>query len=48
MSQISKAVLAAIAIASTLGAVQFASGHDLVNRWQAAAGQQSHIVRQPR
>ena len=47
MSQISKAVLAAIAIASTLGAVQFASGHDLVNRWQAAAGQQSNIIRHP-
>ena len=45
MSQISKAVLAAIAIASTLGAVQFASGHDLVNRWQAASEQPSHIVR---
>jgi hypothetical protein len=47
MSQISKSVLGAIAITLTLGAVQFASGHDLVNRWQAAAGQQSHIVRHP-
>jgi len=47
MSQISKAVLAAIAITSTLGAVQFASGHDLASRWQAAAGQPSQIVRHP-
>jgi hypothetical protein len=47
MSQISKSVLGAIAITLMLGAVQFASGHDLVNRWQAAAGQQSHIVRHP-
>ena len=47
MSQISKAALGAIAITLTLGAVQFASGHDLVNRWQAAAGQQSNIIRHP-
>lgn len=47
MSQISKAVLGAIAIILTLGAMQFASGHDLVNRWQAVAGQPSHIVRHP-
>ena len=47
MSQISKAVLGAIAITLTLGAVQFASGHDLVNRWQAVSEQASHIVRHP-
>ena len=42
MSEISKAVLGAIAITLTLGAVQFASGHDLVNRWQAVSEQPSH------
>jgi hypothetical protein len=42
MSEISKAVLGAIAIILTLGAVQFASGHDLVNRWQAVSEQPSH------
>jgi hypothetical protein len=45
MSQISKAAFGAIAITLTLGAVQLASGHDLVNRWQAASGQPSHTVR---
>ena len=44
MSEISKAVFGAIAITLTLGAVQFASGHDLVNRWQTVSEQQSHIV----
>ena len=43
MSQNSKAVLGAIAI-TLLGAVQFASGHDLVNRWQAVSEQPSYIV----
>lgn len=47
MSQISKSVAGAIAITLMLGAVQFASGHDLVSRWQAAGGQPSHIVRHP-
>ena len=47
MSQISKAALGAIAITLTLGAVQLASGHDLVNRWQAASEQPRHIVRHP-
>ena len=42
MSEISKAVFGAIAITLTLGAVQFASGHDLVNRWQAVSEQPSH------
>ncbi len=37
MSQMSKAVFGAIAVSLTLGAVQFASGHDLSDRWQAAA-----------
>lgn len=30
-----------------LGAVQFASGHDLVSGWQAVAGQPGQIVRHP-
>ena len=42
MSQIRKAFLGAVAITLTLGAVQFASGHDLVNRWQAVSEQPSH------
>ena len=37
MSQIFKAILAALAITTTLGAVQFASGHDLMGRWELAA-----------
>jgi|SRR4029078_5125876 hypothetical protein len=45
MSQISKAVLGAFAITFALGAMQFASGHDLVNRWQAVSEQPIHIVR---
>src|SRR6185503_1505860 len=44
MSQIRKAFLGAVAIALTLGAVQFASGHDLVNRWQVISEQPSYIV----
>jgi len=44
MSQIRKAFLGAAAITLTLGAVQFASGHDLVNRWQAVSEQPSHMV----
>ena len=44
MSQIRKAFLGAVAIALTLGAVQFASGHDLVNRWQAVSEQPNHIL----
>jgi hypothetical protein len=44
MSQIRKAFLGAVAITLTLGAVQFASGHDLVNRWQAVSEQPSHMV----
>ena len=47
MSQIRKAALGAIAITLTLSAAQLASGHDLVNRWQAASEQPSHIVRHP-
>ncbi|OPY99101.1 hypothetical protein A5906_25490 [Bradyrhizobium sacchari] len=37
MSQIQKVFLGAFAIATTLGAVQLASGHDLADRWQAVA-----------
>jgi len=44
MPQIRKASLAVVAITLTLGAVQFASGQDLVNRWQAIPEQPSHIV----
>ena len=47
MSQTSKAALGAIAFTLTLGAVQLASGHDVVNRWQAASERPSHIVRHP-
>jgi hypothetical protein len=42
MSQFRKAFLGAVAITLTLGAVQFASGHDLVDRWQAE--QPSYVV----
>jgi len=44
MSQVRKAFLGAVAVALTLGAVQFASGGDLENRWQAVSEQPSHIV----
>jgi hypothetical protein len=37
MSQIFKAILAALAITAAFGAVQFASGHDLMGRWELAA-----------
>jgi hypothetical protein len=37
MSQIFKAILAALAITAGFGAVQFASGHDLTSGWQLAA-----------
>lgn len=42
MSQIQKVFLGAVAIAATLGAAQFASGHDLADRWQAVADISSH------
>ncbi|MFH1344233.1 MAG: hypothetical protein ABIL01_23995 [Pseudomonadota bacterium] len=41
MSQISKAIFGVIAVSLTLGAVQFASGHDLAERWQAGAEAQT-------
>ena len=41
MSQISKAFLGVIAVSLTFGAVQFASGHDLADRWQAVADAQT-------
>ena len=44
MPQICKAFLGAVAVTLTLGAVPFASGRDLVNRWQAVSEQPSHIV----
>ena len=37
MSQIFKAILAALAITATFGAFQLASGHDLIGRRQLAA-----------
>jgi hypothetical protein len=37
MSQIFKAILAALAVSGTFGAVQLASGHDLTGRRQFAA-----------
>jgi hypothetical protein len=37
MLQIFKAILAALAVTATFGAVQFASGHDLTGRRQVAA-----------
>jgi hypothetical protein len=48
MSQIRKAYLGAVAITLTVSAVQFASGHDLVDRWQAVFEQPSHIVNRSR
>ncbi len=47
MSQISKAVLGIIAVSLTLGAVQFASGHDLADRWQAVAEPQTTGLADP-
>ena len=44
MPQIHKAFLGAVAITLTLGAVQFASGQDLVNGWQAVSEQPGQIV----
>jgi hypothetical protein len=44
MSHIRKAVLSVVAITLTLGAAQFASGQDLVNRWQTVSGQPGQIV----
>ena len=44
MLQIRKAFLGAVAVTLTLGAVQLASGHDLVNRWQAVSEQPNYIV----
>lgn len=37
MSQISNGIIAALAVSATLGAVQFASGHDLIGRLQVGA-----------
>src|SRR5687767_11247423 len=44
MSQISKAIFGAIAVSLTFGAAQFASGHDLADRWQALAEAQTQTV----
>ena len=44
MPQIRKVSLGAVAITLTLGAVQFASGQDLVNRWQGVSEQSNHVV----
>lgn len=37
MSQISNAIFGALAISATFGAVQFASGHDLIGRVQSVS-----------
>ena len=37
MSQIRNGIFAALAVSATLGAAQFASGHDLIGRRQVAA-----------
>ena len=44
MSQVRKVLWGAVAITLTLGAVQFASGQDLVNGWQAVSEQPGQIV----
>jgi hypothetical protein len=44
MSKTSIAFLGAVAATLTLGAVQLASGHDLVDRWQAVADKPTHNV----
>lgn len=44
MPQIRKAFFGVAAITLTLGAVQFAFGHDLANRWQQVRDQPSHAV----
>lgn len=44
MSQTSKAFLGAVAVSLTLGAVQLAFGHDLIDRWQAVSGKPVHLV----
>ncbi|WP_426611700.1 hypothetical protein [Bradyrhizobium sp. McL0616] len=44
MSQIYKAFLGAVAIATTLGAVQLAFGHDLSDRWQAVSNKPVDVV----
>lgn len=44
MSQISKVFFGGIAVSLTLGAVQLASGHDLVDRWKAVSDKPGHIV----
>jgi hypothetical protein len=43
MSQTSKVLLGAFAIASTLGAMQLAFGHDLAGRWQSVADKSGNI-----
>jgi len=44
MSQTSKVFLGAFAIASMLGAMQLAFGHDLADRWQSVADKSGNIV----
>ena len=44
MSQFRKAFFGAAAIILTLGAVQFAFGHDLADRWQAVSDKPIHNV----
>jgi hypothetical protein len=44
MSQTSKVFLGAVAVSLTLGAVQLAFGHDLVDRWQAISDKPVYVV----
>jgi hypothetical protein len=44
MSQIRKAFFGGAAIMLTLGAVQFAFGHDLADRWQSVTNKPDHNV----
>src|SRR5262245_33453154 len=44
MSQIYKAILSALAVSGTFGAVQLASGHDLAGRWQLASTEPSSEI----
>jgi len=44
MPQIHKGFLSTVAIVATLGAAQFAFGHDLAGRWQAVADKPGDVV----
>src|SRR3954452_11365494 len=44
MPQIHKGFLSAVAIVATLGAAQYAFGHDLAGRWQAVSDKPGDVV----